>query len=186
MVPDKEKGKKEIEGNHLELFLEAYEEATGNRLRYHPYCSRNECPDFICTRQNGETVGIELTQVMMNPSDASWARIIKGYCEQEPFDALFGISRLIEKKEETRSANYGRWTNNTILLLELMDCSLISLRNNISKELQKDFSQHGFAEVWLGDYTGVDAYGDIELFGLFPPKWWGYYPRINPERKPYG
>jgi len=92
----------------------------------------------------------------------------------------------MEKKEKTRSDNYGRLTRDTILVLELMDCPLALLRNYLPDKLQKDFSQHGFAEVWLGDYTGADAYGDIELFGLFPPKWWGYYPRINPERKPYG
>ncbi len=36
-----------------------------------------------------------------------------------------------------------------------------------------DFNDHGFAEIWLADYTGLEAYGDIELFCLYPSEQWG-------------
>lgn len=32
----------------------------------------------------------------------------------------------------------------------------------------------------------LEAYGDIELFGLFPRQWWGRHSRPWPDRKPYG
>ena len=44
----------------------------------------------------------------------------------------------------------------------------------------------GFLEVWLADYTGIEAYGDIELFGLKPEKYWGFHERESPSLKPYG
>ena len=93
---------------------------------------------------------------------------------------------MIEKKDKSRSTNYGRWVDKTILVLSLFDCSFWSLRQFLTEDIQKDFAKHGFIEVWLADYTGKEAYRDIELFGLFPAKWWGYHQRKNPYRKPYG
>jgi len=50
----------------------------------------------------------------------------------------------------------------------------------------KDFESYGFDEIWIADYTGLEAYGDIELFCLYPSEWWGFYERPNPYAKPYG
>ena len=54
------------------------------------------------------------------------------------------------------------------------------------KASKDDFRSYGFDEIWIADYTGLEAYGDIELFCLYPPEWWGFYERENPGRKPYG
>jgi hypothetical protein len=71
-------------------------------------------------------------------------------------------------------------------VIQLFGCSLLSLRPFITDDMKNDFATYGFVEIWLADYTGIEAYRDIELFGLAPDKWWGYHQRQNPYRKPYG
>ncbi|MCG6538254.1 MAG: hypothetical protein L7F78_26940, partial [Syntrophales bacterium LBB04] len=72
-----------------------------------------------------------------------------------------------------------------ILVLQLMDGTLNQLRVVLA-DLQDDFTSHGFSEIWIADYSGLEPYGNIELYGLFPMKWWGYHERPWPDRKPYG
>jgi hypothetical protein len=72
-----------------------------------------------------------------------------------------------------------------MLVLQLVDGSLDVLRHLLDG-MNDEFEDHGFAEVWLADYSGLEAYGDIELFGLFPNQWWGHHQRPWPDRKPYG
>lgn len=43
----------------------------------------------------------------------------------------------------------------------------------MKKALQLGFSNYGFIELWIDDYRGLEAYGDIELFGLFTGKLYG-------------
>jgi len=57
-MSDQETGKKEIEKMDLHLFLDVYEWVTGEKLS-ELVCL--ESPDFICSRQDGVHVGIELT-----------------------------------------------------------------------------------------------------------------------------
>jgi len=56
----------------------------------------------------------------------------------------------------------------------------------LTPDLQPDFDQYGFTEIWLADYTTVDPFGGVELFGLKPRKWWGYHEREDFPSKPYG
>jgi len=72
-----------------------------------------------------------------------------------------------------------------MLVLQLVDGTLDNIMW-VFDGLRDDFVDHGFEEVWLADYSGQEAYGDIELFGLFPARWWGYHRRPCPYRKPYG
>jgi hypothetical protein len=176
-------GKKEMERIDLDYFIEAYDWTTKENLTE---VRSAECPDFICTRSRGEKVGVELVRVMRDPEDAQFDRIVEKKYEAEPQEILDRIFELIEKKDKTRSINYGRWADKTILILGLFDCSFWSLRPFLTKDIQEDFANHGFIEMWLADNTGVEAYRNIELFGLFPAKWWGYHQRKDPDRKPYG
>jgi hypothetical protein len=182
-MSDQQMGKKETERIDLDYFIKAYEWTTGERLTE---ISSAECPDFICSLSSGENVGVELVRVMRDPEEAQFDKIINKKYEAEPQETLDRIFELIEKKDKSRSTNYGRWVDKTILVLSLFDCSFWSLRQFLTEDIQKDFAKHGFIEVWLADYTGKEAYRDIELFGLFPAKWWGYHQRKNPYRKPYG
>ena len=73
----------------------------------------------------------------------------------------------------------------TILVLQIMDGSLDTIAP-MMEGLEEDFKGYGFKEIWLADYSGLEAYGDIELCGLYPPEIYGFHQRPLPDRKPYG
>jgi len=167
----------------LEYFLDAYKQVTGKKLSI---VNDGERPDFICRQPNGLKVGIELTKVMRDPESAFWDSTFYRQQYMSVTDALDNIYLVIERKEGERKKADWSYANNTILVLQLTDCPITDLEWFIDYSLQSDFSSHGFVEVWLADYTGSKAFGDIELFGIYPPERWGYYQRQNPYRKPYG
>ena len=167
-MSDQDIGKKMVEAEDLHYFLDAYEWTTKEKLSdIYP----NESPDFICSRKNGERIGIEITEIRTDDQDA--------------YNALARIYFSIEKKDGLRSSNYGQWADKSILVLKLYDYPLSELLDRLDG-LEEDYRSFGFLEIWLADFTGFEAYGDIELFGLAPAKWWGYHQRPYPDRKPYG
>jgi len=176
-------GKKEIERFGLDYFIDAYKWVTGEQLTE---LDSGECPDFICTRSNGEKVGVELVRVMRDPEEAQFERIANKKFQADPQETLDRIYGLLDEKDRKRSNTYGHWADKTILVLQLYDCSILSFQPFITNDMKNDFAVYGFVEIWLADYTGIEAYRDIELFGLVPAKWWGYHQRRNPYRKPYG
>lgn len=181
-MSDQDVGRKMVEESELEHFIDAYEYITGQRLTL---IQTSEKPDFLCERDNGSIVGIELTRVMRNPETTQADRILKRQEYMSDTDALGFVYKAIAKKAEKMAKD--KWsTNDIILVLQLMDCRLSELKKILDSKLQKDFDSNGFSEIWIADYTGLDAYGDIELFGLYPRKLWGYHQRRNPQRKPYG
>ena len=181
-MSDQQMGKKEQERMDLGYFIAAYKWSTGEQL---DELISDENPDFVCARPNGDEIGVELTRVMRDPEQAQFDRFYQVY-EQEPQQTLDLLFDLLMKKEKTRARNYGKWANTTILVFQFFDCPLASLQVVLTDDLAKDFCGYGFIEIWLVDYTGIEAYGDVELFGLSPVKWWGYHRRRNPYRKPYG
>ena len=144
-----------------------------------------ESPDFVCVRPDGRIVGVELTKVMEDRDAVFWERLQYGKVQIDPFRTQETIHYLIERKEKARSSRYSDKVAEVILVLQLMDGTLNQLRVVLA-DLQDDFTSHGFSEIWIADYSGLEPYGDIELYGLFPMKWWGYHERPWPDRKPYG
>ena len=181
-MSDQEIGKKEIEREMLDPFLEAYKWVTGQPVIL---VNSGENPDFICERPDGSQIGVEVTKVTRDPRDIFWDRVLERKEEIDQYEAQEHMQRLVEKKERARAARYVARVNENILVLQLVDGSLDPLKE-ILGELQADFVDHGFCEIWLADYSGREPYGDIELFGLYPERWWGYHQRPWPERKPYG
>jgi len=181
-MSDQQIGKKENERSDLNYFLDAYEFTTGEKLIEF---ASSECPDFICVRSNGEKVGVELVCVMRNPEEAQFDIIVDKKFQADSQETLDEMFRLLDEKDKKRSNNYGHWADKTILVLQLSDCTILALQSFLN-DMKSDFADYGFVEIWLADYTGVEAYRDIELFGLVPDKWWGYHQRQNPYRKPYG
>jgi hypothetical protein len=182
-MSDQEIGKKEVERSDLYYFLAAYEYVTGQRLA--EICA-HECPDFICARPSSGKLGVELARIMRDPEQAHFERILCRMAEADPQETLDRVFSVLDKKDDTRSKNYGCWTYRTILVLQLLDCPVRALQLLLSDDMKQDFAGYGFVEIWLADYTAIDAYGDIELFGLAPLRWWGHHERRNPYRKPYG
>jgi len=178
-MSDQDIGKKMCEEHDLEYFVDAYKYVTGEELII---VSRSEKPDFICEK-NEHQIGVELSKIIRNPQTAFWDKAIDKQEFMDSSHALDFIYKHVESK--TKKMIKGDWTE-TILVLQLMDSPLSEIGTILDKGLQDDFATSGFTEIWLADYTGLDAYGDIELFGLYPPKWWGFHPRKNLNRKPYG
>ena len=48
-----------------------------------------------------------------------------------------------------------------------------------------DYTEAGFAEIWIADHSTIDAFGRVELFGLHPERIAGYY-ALTAGCKPYG
>jgi hypothetical protein len=171
-----EEGQKMVEIVHLDHFLDAYEWVTGERLRV---ARSRERPDFVCQRPDGSYVGIEFTRIVRDP-EAAWSDEV--FSHMSAGDAILRMNCAIVVKDEKRRS--GRWLHPdaTILVVQLMDCPIRDVGLDL---LPEDVDPHGFIEVWVADYTDLDAYGDIELFGIWPLQWWGHHERPNPCRKPY-
>lgn len=184
MVSDHDMGRKEIERDELIPFLDARDAVTGEVLSQ-PFGLWVESPDFICSRPNGALVGIELTKVTENHELAFCDRVRYGEVLIDARRTLATILHLIGKKEELRATRYVKKVDDNVLVLQLVHGSLDQLRGAFDGP-QDDFTSHGFSEIWLADYSGLAAYGDIELFGLSPGQWWGYHRRPWPDRKPHG
>lgn len=181
-MSDQELGKKMVEEEELYLFLDAYQYVTGQRLTP---VGRSERPDFICKRPDGTLVGVELTTVMRDPESASWDRIMNGQEFADPADTNDAIWATAEHKSWKLRAGNWHHANDTVLVLQVMDCPLSDLHHYLEDgNSPDDYTDLGFSEVWVADHSELDAYGVIELFGLYPDRWWGYHER---ERgKPYG
>jgi len=184
MTSDQEIGKKELETSELIPFLEAHKLVTGESLS-HILGAWTENPDFICVRPDGSVVGVELTKVTENREVAFWDRLRFGEVRIDPIRTQNVIQHLLDQKERARADRYAKKVSENILALQLVDGSFAQLKGAFNG-LEDDFTSHGFSEVWIADYTGLDAYGEIELFGLYPRQWWGHHIRPSPERKPYG
>lgn len=160
---DNENGKKHIEMMDLDYFVEAYGYHTGEELIP---IKASEHPDFWCQRADGSIIGVELTKMMRDHADTET-------------DVVDKIYERIERKQ-------GLASEKAILVLQCVDSPLSAIKHFLDESLMNDFVSYGFEEIWLADYTGIEAYGDIELFCLCPEERWGYYQRPNPARKPYG
>jgi hypothetical protein len=181
-MSDQEFWKKDAEIGELSVFLEAYEDATGESLAM-VGCS--ERPDFICERQDGILVGVELTRVMRDPESATCELIMMRREFRDPMDAIDHIWPTAERKSQKLKAGSWHYADNTILVLQVMDCPLSELCWLLEEcSSPDDYADLGFSEVWVADYSELDAYMVIELFGLYPQRWWGY--RERDRGKPYG
>ena len=182
MTSDNEIAKKEAERHALEHFLLAYKFATGQFLEV---IQEGESPDFLCVRQDQTEIGLELARITHGPVEKHWDWVLDGRTELEPFDAQSLIYSMISKKEAARTSRYVHRASQCILVLQLEDGSLESIRH-VLDGLEEDFNDHGFAEIWIADFSALDAYGNVELYGLFPSEYFGFYTRPNHDSKPYG
>ena len=182
MHSENEAAKKGKERQLADWFVEARADAIGKAL---VVAHGDENPDFLCEDDDGRTVGLEVAQITRGPVAAHWAWILDGETELEPFDAQAMIYELLGRKERARRERYSIKVKDCILLLVLVENSLPNLRVALDG-LEDDFAEHGFEEVWLMDISEQDAYGTVELFGLFPTEVWGHHVRPNAGSKPFG
>jgi hypothetical protein len=173
---------KESEEESLSYFLEAYESIIGESFKS---VESSERPDFIATRKDGSQIGIELSKIRRgHPNDILYDKIIEKKDYMSVYDALCMIQKVAYEKEIKRNSSGWVLPDTTILLLELTDIPLSELRYSILPNILPDLYETGFAEIWLVDLTGVEAYDNVELFCARPEELKGYYPRDI--QKPYG
>ena len=175
----------------LEYFRLAYRQVTGQLLRR---VRKSERPDFICKRPDDSLVGVEFTLISRDPDESSWDSILDG---DEYMDGLEGLDLVsvaiatkgTKLKNKNPATTAWQLANSSILVLSTPDCPITEietfLNDDTREELLEICQQSGFSEIWLADHTEVEAYGSIELFGLFPIEFWGYHPNYS-RGKPYG
>ncbi|HKQ56400.1 MAG TPA: hypothetical protein VJY35_00915 [Candidatus Eisenbacteria bacterium] len=170
-MSDQRVGKKEVEEALLWPFLEARQRVTGKALTF---VESSERPDFICAHGNRWRVGVEVAEITYGPDEAI-----------NDEQAVEEVYRLIERKERSRCRPGWEYPGRTILVLVTQELGIADIAWLLPNDVRSDFSDHGFKEIWIADFTGYDAYGNVELFGLYPRRWWGHHRRPNPHDKPY-
>ena len=176
-------GKKAAEENDLEPFLKEYERITNFPLKI---IERTERPDFIVQRSDGTQLGIELTKIMRDPESTYWARVLNGEEQADPIDTAIHLQELIYRKDIKRSESNWKLSKRTVLLLQLMDSSIDQVVLFLDVQIIKEINKTGFFEIWIGDYSILEAYGTIQLYGIKPKKWRGLHDHLNSGKKPYG
>jgi hypothetical protein len=179
---DRASFRKEEEHKDLLVFLDAYERATGERL---DLLESREDPDFVCVRPDESEIGIELTQIRRSPDDAFWEEILDQRDEMDPDAAADELWRLAEKKARRR----GQYrTAVTILVLLSCEADFRLLLSRASKIPIEDFSELGFHEIWLADFSGFrsGAHREAPIFGLYPDDRRVLTNRSDFDSKPFG
>jgi hypothetical protein len=177
-MSDWEVGKREIEREHLGIFLDAYEAATGETF---PEMIDSETPDFIGHDAQGRVVGIEITQLRFAPDQQDMRRIFPPNSTDD--DAWFRLLKLLHGK--LQKLTKGRWPQceRKILVIMLIDTSLDAMMTGAETDTPSD---GGFTEIWLADYTQFEIFGAVDLFAVVHPELEGRFETGDHGQKPYG
>src|SRR5713101_6369005 len=119
---DLELGKREIEREHLGLFVEAYRLATGASFS-EMYDS--ETPDFIGRDDEGRIVGIEIAQLRFAPDERHMRRI--DLPEPHDTDAWWRLLELMHQKYQKLPKRRWRQCERKILVIILVDAAIGAL-----------------------------------------------------------
>jgi len=180
---DSELGKKMVEESELEPFLEEYEYVTGNRMKI---VNRSERPDFHCRLEDRTDVGVELVKLIQDPQTRLWREIIHYDSLMDTMDASIAIQELIYKKEKKRKSQGWAFPSHTILVVQLIDAEADQLKDYFDDVVFEELCATGFMEIWLADYTIIDPYSTVQLFGIKPDRWRGLHPHLWSGTKPWG
>jgi hypothetical protein len=96
------------------------------------------------------------------------------------------IHSIIEQKAAKRASPGWRLPMNTILVVQLTDCSFHFPQSFDHECLAENYADCGFAEIWLADRTELDAFRAVRLIGLYPDRIWGLHYQPSFLQKPYG
>ena len=180
---DKEFGKKEEERDHLHFFLEEYHYVTGKKL----FClACGERPDFIVGDEKGSRYGLELTLVT-DPQTRFWRRIFTGDEFINPFDTAIRLQELVHKKEEKRASVGWELPDSTILVLALYDAPIEFVEQFLEAEILEELkNKTGFMEIWVADFTKIEAFSTVRLMCLTGGHNAGLHDFHPASSKPFG
>lgn len=174
--------RKEEEAEDIEIFLDAYERATGDKLEI---VEIDESPDAICRRPDGTLIGIEHTRVRRSPEAAHWQAVLDHQYEMGFDETLDEIDRLISQKSRLRAKFR---TSHNILLITLYESDFDSVVRMLQCFPLPDAASAGFDEIWLADFKGIrdGAHREARIFGIFPDRFGYVTERSSYDQKPYG
>lgn len=181
-MSDRDLGKKIVEEEHLVQFLRAYATVTGI---YMSVVSNGESPDFICQRPNGEKIGVELARSPHDYHQSVRDRIWTDGA-MSSHDLMDAVNILVEQKKGKLKSPHWRTPDNMMLVIQLLNYKFDSLEWMKHESFFNDYAEAGFLEIWLADYSTMEAYGQLRLIGLYPPEVWGIHRQPALEGKPYG
>lgn len=180
-------GDKLIEEDAVNHFIREYEQLTGLNLRLSPGFLLTERPDFSALRSDGLELGIETTKIMRDPDSAFLDRSLFDLEFQKPEDAVHEIQRLVYSKEAKRCSSGWKYPDSTLLLLQLMDAEMDRVASCLDSEILDEMCQNtGLFEIWIADFTKLEPFGGVQLFGIKSEKWQGLHPLSTRSLKPYG
>lgn len=161
---------KDSEREHVQYFLAARTSATGENLTL---LADFESPDFVCTRPNGERVGVEHTRIEYNPERREILELSRAYDDNlDNFAIFFAAARAIAIKESKRRKPHWKHPDATILVLDLPEGHRFEEWPEDSS-LSAEFSDSGFLEIWISDHSSIDSFGKATAIGLYPASIWG-------------
>lgn len=173
--------RKQEEVDDIEVFLEAYERATGEKLEIEDV---GESPDAICRRPVGGLVGVEHTRIRPSPDDAHWQSVLDHRDEMSFDDTLDEIDRMIAQKSELLKKFR---TQRNILLIALYESDFDAIARMLESFPLPDAATAGFDEIWLADFKGIraGAHRETRIFGIFPERFAYVTERSQYDQKPY-
>jgi hypothetical protein len=172
---------KDQELEYLQYFISARESAIGERLEI---TQASEAPDFICVRPDRTTVGVEHTKVAYEAELSESKRTLGEDREIDNVELFWAAYSSALKKSQKRKKTHWQTPDATILVLDLVEGYRIEEWPDNSS-LADDFADFGFIEIWLSDYSSVEAFSKVTLLGIYPHANWGLHGQGYLYGKPY-
>ena len=175
-------GKKMVERDEAEQFVEEYCRVTGVQLTL---IAAGERPDFVCEKR-GRRYGLELVRAMRDPTLREWDIILGGDGHLHGLDAAILVQDAVYVKDGKRSSPGWRYADSTILAIQLIGSDGDEMARFLDIQIMGEMARTGFREIWVADYSPMEEYGEIQLIGIKPKRWRGLHRHRLYGTKPYG
>lgn len=175
-------GKKMIERDEAQQFVEEYSRVTGVELML---IGAGERPDFLCEKR-GQHYGLELVRAMQDPIQRKWDVILRGDEHLHGMDAALRIQEAVYVKDTKRASPGWRYPGSTILAIQVIGSDGDEVAGSLDDQIMDEMSETGFREIWVADHSPMEPYGEIQLIGVKPKRWRGLHRHRLYGTKPFG
>jgi hypothetical protein len=175
-------GKKMVERDELESFLEEYAYVTGVELTL---VAAGERPDFVCEKR-ARRYGLEVVRAMKNPVDRRWDVLMGGEGELHGLDAAVLVQETLYRKESKRASAGWHFPKSTILVIQLIGSDGAEMSDYLDEQVMGEMATTGFREIWISDHSPIEPYGTVQLICARPKRWRGFHEHRFYGRKAYG
>ncbi len=170
MIPiANDNGKKMVERDEAQEFIEEYARVTGVQLTL---VGAGERPDFVCEKR-GRRYGLELVRVMRD-----------GHLHG--LDVALLVQEAVYVKDKKRASPGWGYPQSTILVIQLIGNDGEEMAAYLDHQIMDELAGTGFREIWVADYSPMEPYGTIQLIGVKPKRWRGLHRHRRYGTKPYG